>query len=271
MLNSPRDIQEAGARVLGVYLNVETAFYCDVVTVDGTPYFSVENVYSLSDIHVVPGLHAINSPGVLASENYDGRNIIVSDMETDPRIGDDIRPVLRQKRLGAWVSVPLIQNGQFVASFTVHQPTARAWAPEEIILIEEATARIWAEANRVRAETALRESEQNALRLVTELENADRNKNAFINALSHELRNPLAAIAASLSMLDILDQNPKMRKQRGIIRRQTEQLSRIVDDLLDLTRITNNKIQLNRELFDLNALTRSSAFDCRDAVRGKGH
>ena len=270
MLSSPYDIQETAARTLGVYLGVETAFYSDVITVDDTPYFSVENIYSLSDIHVAPGLHSIDSPGVLAKENHEGRNIIVRDMETDPRIGDEIRPVLRQARLGAWVSVPLIRYGRFVASFTVHQPTARDWTPEEISLIEEATARIWAEADRVRAETALRKSEQNALRLVAELENADRNKNAFINALSHELRNPLAAIVASLSMLDILDQNPATRTQRDVIRRQADQLSRMVDDLLDLTRITNNKIQLNKELLDLNEIVRSSVFDHRMLFEEKG-
>jgi PAS domain S-box-containing protein len=269
LLTSPYDIQEAAARVLGSYLGVETAFYCDVVTVDGAEYFSVENIYSTSDNHLEPGLHSIDSPGVLAKENHEGRNIVVCDMETDPRIGDDLRPELRELRLGAWVSVPLIRNGRFVASFTVHQPSPRAWTPEEISLIEEATARIWAEVDRVRAETALRISEQNALRLVSELENADRNKNEFINALSHELRNPLAAIVASLSMLDIIDRNPNTRKQRAVIRRQTDQLSRMVDDLLDTTRIANNKIQLNKELVDLGELARSCCFDYRTLFEEK--
>ncbi len=270
LLDNPGDIQEAASHIIGEYLGVEKAFYCDVVTVDGVEYFLLEKLYSLRDNTVFPGLHPIDSPGVLASENYEGRNIVVCDMETDPRIGDDIRPSLRKVGLGAWISIPLIRNGRFVAGFTVHQPTARNWAPEEISLIEETTARTWAEVDRVRAEAALRKSEQHALQLVSELENADRNKNDFINALSHELRNPLAAIVASLSMLDILDSNPNTKNAKKIIKRQTDQLCHLVDDLLDLARITNNKIQLNLKLFDLNELVQSSAYDHRTLFEEKG-
>jgi PAS domain S-box-containing protein len=270
LLDNPSEIHEVAARIIGEYLGVEKAFYCDVVTVDGVEYFLLEKLYSVKDNDIFPGLHPIDSPGLLASENYEGRNIVVCDMETDPRIGDDIRSSLRKVGLGAWISVPLIRNGRFVAGFTVHQQSARRWTPEEISLIEETTARTWAEVDRVRAEAALRKSEQHALQLVSELENADRNKNDFINALSHELRNPLAAIVASLSMLDILDSNPNTKKAKQIIKRQTEQLCHLVDDLLDLARITNNKIQLNLKLFDLNELILSSAYDHRTLFEEKG-
>jgi PAS domain S-box-containing protein len=270
LLDNPYDIQEAAARLIGMYLGVETAFYCDVVTIDGVEYFSLENIYSVTDTHIPLGLHSIDSPGVLANENHEGRNIVVCDMESDPRITEERRPSLREHRLSAWISVPLIRNGKFVASFTVHQSTARTWTTEEISLIEETTARTWAEVDRVRAEAALRKSEQHALGLVAELENADRNKNEFINSLSHELRNPLGAIVASLSMLDILDQNPETIKPKQIIKRQTDQLCHLVDDLLDLTRITNNKIQLNLENFDLGGLAQSLAYDHRTLFEEKG-
>jgi PAS domain S-box-containing protein len=270
LLDSPGEIQEVAARIIGEYLGVEKAFYCDVVTVGGIEYFSLEKLYSVTDNNIFPGLHPIDSPGVLASENFEGRNIVVCNMESDPRIGDDIRPILRDSRLYAWISVPLIRYGRFVASFTVHQATPRNWTPEEISLIEETTARTWAEVDRVRAEAALRKSEQHALQLVSELENADRNKNDFINALSHELRNPLAAIVSNLSLLDIFDTNTETRKAKKIIKRQTEQLRHLVDDLLDLTRITNNKVQLNLELLDLNDLALASAYDHRTLFEEKG-
>jgi PAS domain S-box-containing protein len=266
----PSEIHEVAARIIGEYLGVEKAFYCDVVSIDGVEYFMLEKLYSATDTNILTGLHPIDSPGVLASENFEGRNIVVCDMESDPRIDDSIRPTLREFRLGAWVSVPLIRNGRFAASFTVHQPTPRNWTPEEISLIEETTARTWAEVDRVRAEAALRNSEQHALRLVSELENADRNKNEFINALSHELRNPLAAIAASLSVLDLIDSSREAKKARQIIKRQTEQLCHLVDDLLDLTRITNNKVHLNLESFDLSELAQSSAYDHRTLFEEKG-
>lgn len=270
LLDSPGDIQAAAARVIGEYLGVDAAFYCDVISIDGEEYFLRESYYAVSDIDIPLGLHPNNSPGALAQENYKGRNIIVTDMENDPRISEDLRPSLRERRLGAWVSVPLFKYGRFVASFTVHQTAARNWTPDEVSLIEETTARTWAEVERVRAEIAQRESEKHALQLVAELENAARNKNEFINALSHELRNPLAAIVASLSMLDILDQNPDTRKPREIIKRQTDQLCHLVDDLLDLTRITNNKINLNLETVELNTLVQSSALDHKTLFAEKG-
>ncbi len=269
LLDNPDDIQEAAACLIGAYLGVDTAFYCDVVTIDGTEYFQVNRAYTNLDKSTLLGLHSIDSPGVLASENQAGRNIIVYDMETDPRIGDDLRPTLRARHLGAWVAVPLIRNGRYLASFTVQQATPRYWTPEEIDLIQETTARTWAEVDRVRAEIALRESEQHARRLVAELEDADRNKNAFLNALSHELRNPLAAIVAGLSMLDIVDQNPDTKKPKEIIKRQTDQLCHLVDDLLDMTRIANNKIQLKLETIDLNTLAQSAALDHRTLFSDK--
>jgi hypothetical protein len=187
LLDNPSDIHEAASRIIGEYLGVEKAVYCDVVTVDGGEYFLLDTLYSVRDNDIFPGLHPIDSPGVLAKENYEGRNIVVCDWRPIP---GSVRytPFDEHGCLGAWISVPLIRNGRFVAGFTVHQQTARNWTPEEISLIEETTARTWAEVDRVRAETALRKSEQHALQLVSELENADRNKNDFINTLSHELR-----------------------------------------------------------------------------------
>lgn len=260
-LDKPEDIQEAAACIIGKHLGVDTAFYCDVVKLDGVDWFSLNRMYTVMKNNVPYGIHPIDSPGVLANENYEGRTIVVNDIATDPRITDSERQSLRKRNLSAWVSIPLIRNGRFVASFTVHQSVARNWTQGEISLLEETTARTWTEVERVRAEIALKESEKHALQLVAQLENADRNKNEFINSLSHELRNPLAAIVASLSMLDILDHSEDTKKPREIIKRQTDQLCHLVDDLLDLTRITNNKIKLNVDAVDINTLVQSSAVD----------
>jgi len=90
--------------------------------------------------------------------------------------------------------------------------------------------------------------------LVGELRKADRNKNEFLNLLSHELRNPLATINTGLSLMQLKGVEPKNRETLDIIRSETRQLSRLIDELLDITRITNNKIKLKKERFDLNEL-----------------
>lgn len=91
---------------------------------------------------------------------------------------------------------------------------------------------------------------------------ADRSKSEFIGLLSHELRNPLEAIRGSL---DLLDMEPPAGEpaQRclAIIRRQTTQLARLVDDLLDVTRISQNKLQLHRQILELRALVAKAVED----------
>jgi PAS domain S-box-containing protein len=123
---------------------------------------------------------------------------------------------------------------------------------------------------RKRAEKALRESEQKAHALVAELEEADKNKNHFISILSHELRNPTAAIVAGLSYLESSADKAQNDKTLEIIRRQADQLTRLVDDLLELTRITENKIKLRTEQICLNETVSNAAHGIKLEYRQKG-
>lgn len=87
------------------------------------------------------------------------------------------------------------------------------------------------------------------------LRQADQNKNDFLSTLSHELRNPLAAIMMSLALLNrATPGGEQARKAIDIMERQTTQLSHLIDDLLDITRITRNKIQLKKERVEINRL-----------------
>jgi PAS domain S-box-containing protein len=122
---------------------------------------------------------------------------------------------------------------------------------------------------RRQAEEELRESKRKALELVTRLEEADRNKNRFLSVFSHELRNPLATIAAGLSVMDCTDDREQAANAREIIRRQTRQLCKMVDDQLELTRITQNKVELHRETVNLNQIVRYALGDVRGAFQEK--
>jgi K+-sensing histidine kinase KdpD len=77
--------------------------------------------------------------------------------------------------------------------------------------------------------------------------------------LSHELRNPLAPITNSLYILDHAPAGSEQaRRAQAVIGRQVGQLSRLVDDLLDATRISRNKLVLQRRRLELNDLVRRS-------------
>lgn len=120
-------------------------------------------------------------------------------------------------------------------------------------------------------ERVLQESEERYRKIAEELREADRHKNEFMAALSHELRNPLAAIHNSIYILDRAAPGGNQAKQaKDVIGRQVGQLVRLVDDLLDATRITRNKIQLKRERIDLNQLVQRTIEDFRPVYEKNG-
>jgi PAS domain S-box-containing protein len=98
------------------------------------------------------------------------------------------------------------------------------------------------------------------------LREADRQKNQFLAMLSHELRNPLAPIRNSLYILDrAAPGSEQAKKAQAIIHRQIGQMTWLIDDLLDITRISRGKVQLQRERLDLNELAHHTVEDHRTA------
>jgi PAS domain S-box-containing protein len=96
------------------------------------------------------------------------------------------------------------------------------------------------------------------------LREADQRKNEFLAVLSHELRNPLAPIRNSTYILEHCEPGGEQAKRAlAVIDRQAAQLAHLVDDLLDVTRITRNKIQLQRHTLELNELVRHTVEDHR--------
>jgi PAS domain S-box-containing protein len=104
------------------------------------------------------------------------------------------------------------------------------------------------------------------------LKRSEREVNVFLAMLAHELRNPLAPIVNALTLLA----NPAAGEQTSaesiaIIRRQIEHLTRIVDDLLDISRVTRGKITLRREALDLNAAVARAIEAARPLIDARGH
>ena len=83
-----------------------------------------------------------------------------------------------------------------------------------------------------------------------EAEAANRSKDEFLAMLGHELRNPLAPIVTALHLLRLRDGN-RNEEERSVIERQVTHLARLVDDLLDVSRITSGKIELKREPIEI--------------------
>lgn len=101
---------------------------------------------------------------------------------------------------------------------------------------------------------------------------ADRRKDEFLATLSHELRNPLAPIRNALEVLKRAGDDPRATKHaRAIMERQLLQLVRITDDLLDVSRITQDKLQLRRGLVDLRTAVQGAVEATRPLIEAERH
>ncbi len=104
-----------------------------------------------------------------------------------------------------------------------------------------------------------------------QLRQEDLHKNEFLAVLSHELRNPLAPLRNALWLLERPDATPdQCAKARETINRQLMHLTRLVDDLLDVTRISQGKIHLQRARVDLGDLIRRTVEDHRSLFQSSG-
>ena len=101
---------------------------------------------------------------------------------------------------------------------------------------------------------------------------ADQRKNEFLAMLGHELRNPLGPMANVLQLLRLPESSAVKHDQAlGVLDRQLAQLTRIVEDLLDATRISQGKIELRREHLDINTVLRAAVETSRPSLDASGH
>ncbi|HVO89641.1 MAG TPA: ATP-binding protein, partial [Casimicrobiaceae bacterium] len=111
----------------------------------------------------------------------------------------------------------------------------------------------------------------NAL-LYKNIQDEDRRKNEFLAMLAHELRNPLAPISNAVHVMQACENDPaKVAWGREVIARQTRQLVRLVDDLLDVSRITRGKIELKIETLDVAEVVSSAVETSRPNVDAHEH
>jgi signal transduction histidine kinase/ActR/RegA family two-component response regulator len=123
------------------------------------------------------------------------------------------------------------------------------------------------ESNRIlEHETAERRSAEQALRV------ADRRKDEFLATLAHELRNPLAPLMNGLEILRMAGANPTLaERSREVMERQLRQMVRLVDDLLDVSRITTGKLMVRRSPVQLQQVIRSAVELADPFIKSRGH
>jgi len=213
--------------------------------------------------HGVEALHGSYATVHFGSGNFEtlerGDTWVSDDLEHDPRTGaPDVWPAYRALGVHAGVAVPLSRNGGLTACLFVNQAHARTWSEDELRVIADVAERAWSAIERVRAEEALRA--------------ADRRKDEFLAMLAHELRNPLAPIAAAAQLLTLgPEDSGRVARTSGIIKRQVAHMTGLVDDLLDVSRVTRGLAVLECAPVDLKRVVADAVEQVRPLAEARRH
>ena len=124
----------------------------------------------------------------------------------------------------------------------------------------------------VRDVTERKRLEDDLRRLAADLSDADRRKNEFLATLAHELRNPLAPMSNMLEVVKRADGDGEILKRaHETLERQLGQMVRLVDDLLDLNRITHDRLELRRSEVELSSVIQQAVEVARPLIDAAGH
>lgn len=123
-----------------------------------------------------------------------------------------------------------------------------------------------------KAEAGLRQRERELQSMTDELKEANGKMNEFIATLAHELRNPLAPIRTGLEVIRLTDGCPDpVPATCEMMQRQTQQMIRLIDDLLDMSRITQGKLQLKQVVVSLRDVLESAVDAIQPSIDEAGH
>jgi len=192
----------------------------------------------------------------------EARTVRVTDFffpEDEPRVNELFREVLDKGHAEIDVRFRHFKTGQAL------------WMAYKVLRLDDPRGQPVALATVSQDMTERRRMEDSLRGLAADLAEADRRKDEFLATLAHELRNPLAPLTNTLEFLKrSSNQDASVRRGLDTMERQLEQLVRLVDDLLDLSRITHNRIELRKRPVELASVLRQAVLAAQplaDAAR----
>lgn len=202
------------------------------------------------------------------------QRMIIPDVEKDSRLaGTEHLRHLRLCGIRALQATPLLaRGGDPLGMLTTHW-RREYHPPDGALRLLDALARQTARLiERIAAEEARRTAEGDLRARVAALERVDREKNSFLAMLAHELRSPLAPIRNVGEVLtQILQDRPRTHRPLAILRRQTGQLTRLVDDLLDISRIQQGRLTLQERPVEVGEILEQALETVQPLIREKRH
>jgi PAS domain S-box-containing protein len=185
--------------------------------------------------------------------------VIVEDIANEPGLQDTVdQRLLLGDGIRAVQSTPLVtREGKLLGMLSNHWGEPHRPGARELRYLDLLARMASDYIERTRSEQSLIE--------------ADRRKTEFLAMLAHELRNPLAPIGNAVEILRATDNREQVEQASAMLDRQVRQMVRLVDDLLDMSRITRGKIELRREVVELGTIVNQAVEGTRWLVQSMEH
>ncbi|HKG96887.1 MAG TPA: ATP-binding protein, partial [Pyrinomonadaceae bacterium] len=269
-LHDPYDLSYAVAKTVGAHMKVRRCLFNEI---DLDHDLEIVHRDYCDGGESVAGEHRISDYSNPTSEGMKAGQIIINyDSKTDPRTAADYQRSYEATGERAYIAVPLMREGRWVASLWASDDQPREWTNEEVSLLKMVAERTWTAVEKLRAEVErerLLQSEQEARDAA---EKANKLKDEFLATLSHELRNPLNVILGYSELLlrmPEIEQSPRLAQMGEALKRNAQSQSQLINDLLDLSRLQRGKIALHHETVSLPAIIDSAVETVRADAAAK--
>ncbi len=171
----------------------------------------------------------------------------------DPKV-----QLVRSLGIRAYACNPLIAGEQLLGTLSFASRSRDQFEPDELDFLHTICQYVTAAYER--------------LRLISQLQEADRRKNEFLATLAHELRNPLAPLRNGLQVLKLASNEPDaLNQSREMMERQLNQMVRLIDDLMDLSRISRGRLELRKERVLLAQVIHQAVETSQPTIEQAGH
>lgn len=184
---------------------------------------------------------------------------------------DELTALIRSLGITAYVCHPLVARDRLLGTLSFGTRQRPSFEPDEVELMRTVCDQVAAALERARLISELVDRSREAQEARAAAETASRAKDEFLATLSHELRTPLTPVLLAVQKLGSDPRLPsELQPELERMRRNVEVEARLIDDLLDLTRIARGKIQLHSEVVDVHALLAHAVEICEADLTRKG-
>jgi signal transduction histidine kinase/CheY-like chemotaxis protein len=270
-LHDPYELSYAVAETVGRHLNVRRCLFNET---DVARDLEIVHRDYCDGAESVAGEHRISDySSVSTLDMQRGITVVNVDSKIDTRTAADYQRSYEATGERAYVAVPLMREGHWVASLWVSDDKPREWTKDELSLLQTVAERTWTAIEKLRAEDQREQLLQREQEARDAAEKANQLKDEFLATLSHELRNPLNVIlgySELLLRLPEIQQSMRLTRMADALRRNAQSQSQLINDLLDLSRLQRGKISLNHEPVSLAAIIDNAVETVRADASAKG-